>query len=253
MRAIITDDAEVKDLVKSLQRELFAVGSALATAPTGSKKEPPVTSAMVDALTAHVHRIEATDGILADWSVPGEHPASAAFDVARTVCRRAERQVVRLDRIGRSRESAGSRVSEPVVGSAVAPRTAHRKAGRRRCAVTGRQDAGRALVAGVVTPMKPVIPAPVNPFSDDERRGVYRAIYERRDVRSRFIAAPLPDDVLARILDAAHHAPSVGFMQPWEFIVIADGPCVGGRQQFDEANPRAASAYTGERRDLYDR
>jgi cob(I)alamin adenosyltransferase len=51
---------------------------------------------MVDALTAHVHRIEATDGILADWSLPGEHPASAAFDVARTVCRRAERQVVRL-------------------------------------------------------------------------------------------------------------------------------------------------------------
>ena len=51
---------------------------------------------MVDGLTAHVHRIEATDGILADWSIPGEHPASAAFDVARTVCRRAERQVVRL-------------------------------------------------------------------------------------------------------------------------------------------------------------
>src|SRR5258707_11906940 len=93
---VITDDAEVKDLVKTLQRELFTVGSALATAPTGSKKEPPVTSEMVDALTAQVHRIEATDGILADWSIPGEHPASAAFDVARTVCRRAERHVVRL-------------------------------------------------------------------------------------------------------------------------------------------------------------
>src|ERR1700736_6229006 len=92
----MTDDAVVKELVKRLQRELFTVGSALATAPAGSKKEPPVTVDMVDALTAHVHRIEATDGILADWSVPGEHPASAAFDVARTVCRRAERQVVRL-------------------------------------------------------------------------------------------------------------------------------------------------------------
>ena len=93
---VITDDADVKDMVKTLQRELFTVGSALATAPTGSKKEPPVTSEMVEALTAQVHRIEATDGILADWSLPGEHPASAAFDVARTVCRRAERQVVRL-------------------------------------------------------------------------------------------------------------------------------------------------------------
>jgi cob(I)alamin adenosyltransferase len=93
---VITDDADVKELVKRLQRELFTVGSALATAPTGRKKEPPVTSEMVDALTAQVHRIETTEGILADWSLPGEHPASAAFDVARTVCRRAERQVVRL-------------------------------------------------------------------------------------------------------------------------------------------------------------
>jgi cob(I)alamin adenosyltransferase len=93
---VMNDDPEVKDLVKALQRELFKVGSALATAPNGRKPEPPITSEMVDALTAHVHRIEATDGILADWSIPGEHPASAAFDVARTVCRRAERQVVRL-------------------------------------------------------------------------------------------------------------------------------------------------------------
>jgi cob(I)alamin adenosyltransferase len=93
---VMNDDPDVKDLVKTLQRELFKVGSALATAPNGRKPEPPITVEMVEALTAHVHRIEATDGILADWSLPGEHPASAAFDVARTVCRRAERQVVRL-------------------------------------------------------------------------------------------------------------------------------------------------------------
>jgi cob(I)alamin adenosyltransferase len=96
----ITDDPEIKDLAKSIQRELFAVGSALATAPGGRKAPPPITAAMVDALTDHVHRIEATDGILADWSVPGEHPAAAAFDLARTVCRRAERHVVRLVEFG---------------------------------------------------------------------------------------------------------------------------------------------------------
>jgi cob(I)alamin adenosyltransferase len=99
---VIADDADVKGLVKRIQRELFIVGSALATAPAGTKKEPPVTSEMVEALTAEVHRIEAIDGILADWSLPGEHPASAAFDVARTVCRRAERQVVRLIESGDS-------------------------------------------------------------------------------------------------------------------------------------------------------
>src|SRR3984893_19069615 len=106
----------------------------------------------------------------------------------------------------------------------------------------------------MVTPMKPVMPSPVSRFSDEERRGVYRAIYERRDVRSRFIAASLPDEVLARILDAAHHAPSVGLMQPWQFIVIADAGVRGEvGQAFDAANRRAADAYTGDRRDLYDR
>jgi cob(I)alamin adenosyltransferase len=97
---VMVDDPEVKDLVRSLQRELFKVGSALATAPGGRKPEPPVTKEMVDALTTHVHRLEAVEGILADWSIPGEHAASAAFDVARTVCRRAERQVVRLIEAG---------------------------------------------------------------------------------------------------------------------------------------------------------
>ena len=98
-----------------------------------------------------------------------------------------------------------------------------------------------------------VTPAP-HRFSDEQRHGVYRAIYERRDIRSRFVPEPLPDEVLSRILDAAHHAPSVGLMQPWEFIVIADAGVRGGvREAFDAANRRAAGAYVGERRDLYDR
>ncbi len=57
-------------------------------------------------------------------------------------------------------------------------------------------------------------------FSEAEKKAVYRAIYERRDVRSQFLPDPVPEDVLLRILDAAHHAPSVGFSQPWDFIVI---------------------------------
>ncbi|KQU64829.1 5,6-dimethylbenzimidazole synthase [Aminobacter sp. DSM 101952] len=51
---------------------------------------------------------------------------------------------------------------------------------------------------------------------------VYRAIFTRRDVRSHFLPDPLDDEMLARLLMAAHHAPSVGFMQPWNFIVIRD-------------------------------
>ena len=57
-------------------------------------------------------------------------------------------------------------------------------------------------------------------FSDVEREAVYRAIFERRDVRRNFLPTPIPDQVLTRVLTAAHHAGSVGFMQPWDFVVI---------------------------------
>lgn len=64
--------------------------------------------------------------------------------------------------------------------------------------------------------------SPVAAFSHEERAAVYRAIYERRDVRNEFLDVAVPQEVLRRILDAAHHAPSVGLMQPWNFIVIRD-------------------------------
>ena len=51
---------------------------------------------------------------------------------------------------------------------------------------------------------------------------IYKIIYERRDVRDEFLPQPLSDDVVMRLLDAAHNAPSVGFQQPWNFILIRD-------------------------------
>ena len=61
---------------------------------------------------------------------------------------------------------------------------------------------------------------PQNCYSEAERAAIYRAIYERRDMRH-FLSTPVASDVLTRLLDAAHHAPSVGFMQPWRFIRIS--------------------------------
>lgn len=91
------------------------------------------------------------------------------------------------------------------------------------------------------------------PFSEEEKRGLYRAIYERRDVRSHFLPDAIPEEVLARILDAAHHAPSVGFMQPWDFIVIRDLAIRNQvRENFERANQQAAGIYEGEKRTLYD-
>ncbi|HVF41502.1 MAG TPA: cob(I)yrinic acid a,c-diamide adenosyltransferase [Pyrinomonadaceae bacterium] len=97
----ICGDGEVVELAKSIQRELFTVAGAIAS-PAGGResKATYVTAEMVESLTSHVNRIEAAEGILSDWSLPGEHAAAAAFDLARTVCRRAERCVVRLSETG---------------------------------------------------------------------------------------------------------------------------------------------------------
>jgi cob(I)alamin adenosyltransferase len=97
----VCDDAEVRELAKTIQRELFTVAGAIASPAGGQEsKTTYVTPEMVEALTSHVNRIEATEGILSDWSLPGDHTAAAAFDVARTICRRAERCVVRLAETG---------------------------------------------------------------------------------------------------------------------------------------------------------
>lgn len=80
---------------------------------------------------------------------------------------------------------------------------------------------------------------------------LYEAIYSRRDVR-RFRQEPVADDVLYRILDAAHHAGSVGFMQPWNFILIREEKTrLRVKAMFDRENERAAGQFTGERRELY--
>ncbi|KPP96997.1 5,6-dimethylbenzimidazole synthase [Marinobacter sp. HL-58] len=90
------------------------------------------------------------------------------------------------------------------------------------------------------------------PFNEDERKGLYRAIYERRDVRSQFLPDPIPADVLVRLLNAAHHAPSVGFMQPWDFIVIDSTEVRRSVLDiFEEENRKAADNYTGERNTRY--
>lgn len=61
----------------------------------------------------------------------------------------------------------------------------------------------------------------MNRFSNDDIAAVYKVIAERRDIRH-FLPDPIEPELLARLLHAAHLAPSVGFMQPWRFIRISD-------------------------------
>jgi 5,6-dimethylbenzimidazole synthase len=64
------------------------------------------------------------------------------------------------------------------------------------------------------------MPTDLDSFTLTEKKGLYKAVFSRRDVRSHFIDKKIQDDVLVKILNAAHHAPSVGYSQPWDFILI---------------------------------
>jgi 5,6-dimethylbenzimidazole synthase len=96
------------------------------------------------------------------------------------------------------------------------------------------------------------ISAQAHAMSAPDRAAVYRCIATRRDVRSQFLPDPIPDAVLARLLRAAHHAPSVGFMQPWDFILVRD-LAVKRRihEAFCIANAEAAAMFEGERAAAY--
>lgn len=89
-------------------------------------------------------------------------------------------------------------------------------------------------------------------FADAARDAVYQAIFSRRDVRGQFLPDPIPDATLARVLTAAHFAPSVGYMQPWSFVLIRDA---GVKQRihaaFAEANAEAAEMFEGAKQEIY--
>ena len=86
----ICPNAKIREATKTIQKELFTLSASITGASGG------LTQERVDSLTTQVSEIEAMEGILGDWALPGENTGSAAYDVARTVCRRAERVIVRL-------------------------------------------------------------------------------------------------------------------------------------------------------------
>jgi 5,6-dimethylbenzimidazole synthase len=91
-------------------------------------------------------------------------------------------------------------------------------------------------------------------FADADRAAVYHAIFSRRDVRGQFLPDPVDDTVLARLLMAAHHAPSVGFMQPWNFLLVrSDEVKQRVHDVFRQANDEAAAMFPDEKREIYSR
>ncbi len=89
-------------------------------------------------------------------------------------------------------------------------------------------------------------------FKPEEIAAVYKAIFNRRDVRGQFKPEPIADEVMTRLLYAAHHAPSVGFMQPWNFVLVREDKVKQRvHDLFVEANAEAEAMFEGERRQLY--
>ena len=93
---------------------------------------------------------------------------------------------------------------------------------------------------------------PDHSFDAAAREALYHTIYNRRDVRGQFLPDPIDPEMLSRVLMAAHHAPSVGFMQPWSFVIVRDTDVK--RQVhalFKKADEEAAQMFEGERRETY--
>jgi 5,6-dimethylbenzimidazole synthase len=89
-------------------------------------------------------------------------------------------------------------------------------------------------------------------FSQEEKNGFYKAVFSRRDVRSHFSPESIDDKTLSRILNAAHHAPSVGFSQPWNFILIKDIETRNKvKESFDNERKRSATLIEDPKRSKY--
>lgn len=117
------------------------------------------------------------------------------------------------------------------------------------------------MVSGIPTEIKkPASPSSketterISPheFDSEHKDGLYEAIYKRRDVRH-FNSQAVSPEALGRVLDAAHHAGSVGFMQPWNFLVIDDEKIKQKvARNFKKASANGASKFFGERKLLYE-
>ncbi|GGO45591.1 hypothetical protein GCM10012287_13890 [Streptomyces daqingensis] len=101
---------------------------------------------------------------------------------------------------------------------------------------SGAEEAAGESGPGAAEPAGPPAPG----FADDEREAVHRLMRERRDIRNGFRSDPIPHEVLLRVLEAAHTAPSVGHSQPWDFVVIRSEET---RRAMHELAERQREAY----------
>lgn len=116
-------------------------------------------------------------------------------------------------------EGSGAAIALPILRSAI--RIASEMATFVHAGISGSNDGSVKGAESTANSTENILKFPSrHEFDVQQKQGVYHAIYSRRDIRS-FIKHPIEEEKLQRILKAAHHAPSVGFMQPWNFIVVS--------------------------------
>ncbi len=89
-------------------------------------------------------------------------------------------------------------------------------------------------------------------INKEQRDAVYQTIFARRDVRGQFTNQPVKQDVIKRVLTAAHHAPSVGFMQPWDFVIVQQEATKSKiKAAFEQAHQQSAEMFDDEKSKQY--
>ncbi|MDA8107775.1 MAG: 5,6-dimethylbenzimidazole synthase [Betaproteobacteria bacterium] len=92
----------------------------------------------------------------------------------------------------------------------------------------------------------------IHALAGEARAAIYQTIFSRRDVRGQFLPKPVPDEVLSRIITAAHYAPSVGFMQPWNFLLVhSETTKRKVHAAFVQAHAEAAEMFKGQQQAIY--
>ncbi|WP_030695488.1 nicotinate-nucleotide--dimethylbenzimidazole phosphoribosyltransferase [Streptomyces albidoflavus] len=203
-------------------------------APEALEAEEPQPQAAVETATAPVPE-EAEQAPAADETV-AEAPAEAQLPAetpvpAETVPEAAGPQDAEPEAV------APESGAEPVAAEPVAAEAA--EAGSPGEAPVPDQEAVPEEEAPAELPQEE--PRPAAPgYAEAERDAVLRVMRERRDIRNGFRSDPIPHDVLLRVLEAAHTAPSVGHSQPWDFVVIRSADT---RQAMHELAERQREAY----------
>ncbi|GAB7186120.1 nicotinate-nucleotide--dimethylbenzimidazole phosphoribosyltransferase [Kitasatospora sp. Ki12] len=143
---------------------------------------------------------------------PAEGTADAAAETAEPVTAEATEAVETVEQAPEA-PAAGEPQAEPQAEQQLADQP------------VAEQPAADQPVAEDPQPEEPAEPrGPAAPGYDEAgREAVHQVIRERRDVRNGFRPDPIPHEVLIRVLEAAHTAPSVGYSQPWDFVVIRSG------------------------------